>query len=118
MHIREARGAKPFGRRRIRAGGGEGDLAVAGADRLRADRPASALDWALRVSAIAGLCAIVAVSQLARLSQPSQSPALVALEAHPAPAEPETTGAITAAGAAAVTRLDPCRGPAADRLRP
>lgn len=126
MHIRDARGAKPFGRRRTRAGGGDGDPAVAADDRLRADRPAGTLDWALRISAIAGLCAIAAVSQLARLSQTSQSPASVALDARhgradpaadPA-ADPETTGAIKAAGAAAVTRLDPCHGPAADRLRP
>jgi hypothetical protein len=117
MYIRDARDAKPFGRRRTRVEAG-GDLAPAGADRLRPDRPASPLGWALRISGVAGLSAIAAISYLARVNQPSPAPAWAALDGRQVLADPETTGAIIAAGAAAVTRLDPCQRSAADRLRP
>ena len=118
MYIRDARDAKPFGRRRTRVEAGGGDSAPAGADRLRPDRPESPLGWALRISGIAGLLAIAAISYLARLNQPSPAPAWAALDGRQVLADPETTGAIVAAGAAAVTRLDPCHRSAADRLRP
>jgi hypothetical protein len=118
MHIRDAQGAKPFGRRRAPAEADGGGPAQAGADRLRPDRPAGALGWTLRISGIAGLLAIAAGSYLARVSQPGPDPTMAAIDARQALADPETTGAITAAGAAAVTRLDPCQRPAADRLRP
>lgn len=118
MYIRDARAAKPFGRRRTRVEAGGGDLAPAGADRPSHDRPPSALGWALRITGLAGLLAIAAISYLARVSQPSPAPAWAALDGRQVLADPETTGAITTAGAAAVTRLDPCQRPAADRLRP
>ena len=118
MYIRDARDAKPFGRRRTRVEAGGSDLAPAGADRLRPDRPASPLGWALRITGFAGLLAVAAISYLARLNQPSPAPAWAALDGRQVLADPETTGAIIAAGAAAVTRLDPCQRPAADRLRP
>jgi hypothetical protein len=106
MHSREDRGVQPFGRRRP---------TPEGPDRERPAPAAGALPWALRVSGLIGLVAVLAAAQLARWSGPAEAPVSVALTAGRVLEDPETTGAIPAARA---TRLDPCRAPAAAHLRP
>lgn len=118
MNIRDERVTKPFGKRRAPETA-TGRIPVSAAlDRGGAGQRVRPLAWALRVSGIAGLLAIAAAAQLARLSEPTETPARIALDARGAPMDPETTGAITPARAAEATRLDPCLLPAADRLRP
>ncbi|MCJ2067849.1 hypothetical protein MKK75_03330 [Methylobacterium sp. J-030] len=89
----------------------------------------SLLAWSLRVTAVIGLVAVAAAAQLARWNMLDDGPARSLVHSAgrliPAPADPETTGAIRPAGAAQAargTRLDPCLIPvpsaAADRLRP
>ncbi len=118
MHIRDERVTKPFGKRRAPETATGQVLTSAVLDRGGAGQRVRPLTWALRVSGIAGLLAVAAAAQLARLSGPAETPARIALDARGAPRDPETTGAITPARAAAATRLDPCLLPAADRLRP
>ena len=117
MPIREVRGTKPFGKRRAEDGAGRGP-GVAGLDPGGAGQPAGALRWALRVSLPVGLLAVAAVSQLAGADRSARAPDRIAVAGHPVPADPETTGAIGAAGAAARTRLDPCLLPGAEQRKP
>jgi hypothetical protein len=110
---------RPFGSRRGPVGRdapfvaeGAPGPAGAGASRL--------VGRTLRVAAIAGALAVAAVHQLSRLDLPQAagSAARMAQDgAHPV-ADPETTGAITAAGAARAVRLDPCLVAAPGLLRP
>ena len=73
------------------------------------------------MSAFAGLFGVLAVTQLARLNGPDGTTTRIAFEARPVPGDPDTTGAIPAAGVAQpaqAIRLDPCVVPTAARLRP
>ncbi|MDP4003696.1 hypothetical protein [Methylobacterium sp. NEAU K] len=121
---------KPFGSRRVAAEADARATSPTTLDRDGPDRPARSLAWALRVSAVVGLLAVFAVHHLARLGQPAgagaqvlaeapaQAPARLASNGRPLPAEPETTGSITPAGAARAIRLDPCLLPALDPAQP
>ncbi|MGU3663674.1 hypothetical protein ACLBX9_05735 [Methylobacterium sp. A49B] len=106
MHSRHHRGVQPFGRRRPTSE--DPDLG-------HPARAASALPWAVRVSGLIGLVAVLAAAQLARWSVPAEAPPAITLAAGRVPEDPVTTGAIPAARA---TRLDPCLAPAAAHLRP
>ncbi|EIZ83032.1 hypothetical protein WYO_4325 [Methylobacterium sp. GXF4] len=111
------RPTKPFGTRRPAAF----DAAPGATPEPRAGgaaRPAGSLAWALRISGLVGLLALVATHQLARLGQTIPAPTQLALGGRGVPADPETTGSITAAGAARATHLDPCLLPALDRPHP
>ncbi|WP_143012322.1 hypothetical protein [Methylobacterium phyllostachyos] len=70
------------------------------------------------MSAVVGLLAIAGTTQLARWMRAGDAPMRLAGTAGPVPADPETTGAITSAGAARGTHLDPCLLPVSPRLRP
>jgi hypothetical protein len=118
MHIRDERVTKPFGKRRAPEVAAGQVPVRAVLDRGGAGQRVRPLTWALRVSGIAGLLAVAAAAQLARLSEPAETPTRIARDTGGAPRDPETTGAIASARAAEATRLDPCLLPAADRLRP
>ena len=110
MPVRHDQAPRSFGRRRpVDAPGPEG---------TRPDRSASLLGRTLRVSAVVGFLSVLGTTQLARWIAADEAPAQIVHAAGPAAGEPETTGAITAAGAARGTHLDPCRLPASTRLRP
>ena len=110
------RTTRPFGTRRPAA---EADpRAGSNPGPTESDRPAGPLAWALRISALVGLLAVFATHQLARLSQAGPAPGQLASIGGGLPADPETTGSITPAGAARTTRLDPCQLPAPDRRHP
>jgi hypothetical protein len=111
---------RPFGSRRGPAGrnapvaaeGASGPAGAAGSSRLVART--------LRAAAIAGALAVAAVHQLSRLDLPETSAGAARMaqdRGYPA-ADPETTGAIPAAGAARLVRLDPCALPVPGPLRP
>ena len=111
------RSQKPFGTRRPAA---EPDRSTRThpATSIAQTRPAGSLAWALRISAVVGLLALVATHQLARLSQAGPASVQLALAGQGLTADPETTGSLAPAGAARVTRLDPCLLPALDRHQP
>ena len=125
MQSRDDRGTQPFGKRRPLdwAGGPAAPAAtseIASPDALGRGRALGPLAWALRVSGFVGLLAVVAVTQLARLSESDGAPTRVALAVRPVPGDPETTGAIPSAVArsAQAIRLDPCLVPVAAHPRP
>jgi hypothetical protein len=121
MQIRDDRSTRPFGRRRSPEVPRRPVGLDQGALRDGADRPAGPFGWALRTAAIFGFLAAVGAYQLARLSPSGEAPARIAMDGRQLPADPDTTGAITATGvakSAGATRLDPCRLRASDDLRP
>lgn len=114
MQVRRDQGPKSFGRRRPMA-------EPAGPDGSRPVASAGLLAWSLRVTAVIGLVAVAGATQLARWNRPGDGSVRMADGTSSAPADPETTGAVTpkgAAWAARGTHLDPCLLPAAERLRP
>ncbi|WP_267353862.1 MULTISPECIES: hypothetical protein [unclassified Methylobacterium] len=70
------------------------------------------------MSAVVGFLSVLGITQLARWIAADEAPARIAHVAGPAAGEPETTGAITAAGAARGTHLDPCRLADSTQIRP
>lgn len=107
MHGRHDRAPQSFGRRRPAGASARGNP----------DSAVSLLGWTLRVSAVVGLLAVAGTTQLARWIRSADAPTRLAGAADPVPADPEVTGAITSAGAARGTHLDPCLLPASARLR-
>ncbi len=110
MPVRPDQASRSFGRRRL--------LDATGPERTRPDRSARLLGRTLRVSAAVGFLAVVGTTQLARWTAAGDAPGRILHAAGPVPADPETTGAITSAGAARGTHLDPCRLPDSAQLRP
>lgn len=121
MQSRTDRGAPTFGKRRSHAGTGERASPPGSAERPEPGRSSALLSWALRVSGCVGLLAVVAIGQLAHLSESHLSGSedgagRTAREARLGLADPETTGAIPSAGAVEAARavqLNPCLVPAA-----
>ena len=125
MQSHDDRSRTTFGKRRLlkAAPGLQAEPSIERTGGARPRRPAGPLPWALRVAGLVGILAVTAASQLARLNRSDDRPAVTALAAaaHPAEsgsADPETTGALASVPSARSTRLDPCRAPEADRLRP
>lgn len=111
MHSRLDSAPRSFGRRRPI---GEAKAS----DRKRADSSPSLFAWTLRVATIVGLLAVAGTTGLARWIGSGDAPTRLAGAAGMAAIDPEMTGAITSAGAARGTHLDPCLLPASARLKP
>ncbi|WP_267421931.1 hypothetical protein [Methylobacterium sp. GC_Met_2] len=110
MPVRHDQAPKSFGRRR--------PVDAPGPERTKSDTSASLLGRTLLVSTVVGFLAVLGTTQLARWIAAGDAPARIVHAAGPVPVEPETTGAITAAGAARGTHLDPCRLADPAPLRP
>jgi hypothetical protein len=120
MQSRTDRGVPTFGKRRPPDGTGEHASPLRSVERPDPGRSATLLPWALRVSGCVGLLAVVAISQLAHLSDshlsaPDDEAGRIAQAARFGLTDPETTGAIPSAATAEAARavqLNPCLVPA------
>ncbi len=119
MQSRTDRGVPTFGKRRPHDGTGERASPPNSAERPDPGRSSALLPWALRVSGCVGLLAVVAIGQLAHLSESHLSGSddgagRIKREVRLGLSDPETTGAIPSAGtveAARTVQLNPCLVP-------